>query len=151
MRTLTATAIAPLAVVPVLTVLFGPWTIAHGGVRSWLGIVEPALVVAYTLLVLAGLPVHWALTSQRRTRLRDYAIAGALLGAVPVIGYVIVAVAFEARFTVGGLTRALARNLEWGAIGVVVFGICATAIAVTFRQALRLFHHDGAERVFVDR
>lgn len=134
MRTLTATAIAPLAVVPVLTVLFGPWTIAHGGMRSWLGIIGPALIVSYVLLVLAGLPMHWALMWQQRTRIRDYALAGALLGAVPVIGYVIVAVAFEAKFMLSAMPHAFARNLEWGSIGVFVFGMCATVIAVVFRM-----------------
>ena len=134
MRTLAAIAIAPLAVVPVLTVLFGPWTIAHGGARSYLGIVGPALFVSYIMVLIAGLPMHWALAWQRRTRVRDYAIAGALLGAVPVIGYVIVAVAFEARFAVSAMPRALARNLEWGAIGVLVFGICAMTIAIAFRS-----------------
>ena len=49
MRTLAAVAIAPLAVVPVLTVLFGPWTIAHGGARSYLGIVGPARSACWCL------------------------------------------------------------------------------------------------------
>src|ERR1051325_10301428 len=110
MRTLAAIAIAPLTVVPVLTVLFGPWAIAHGGAPSYLGIVGPALFVSYVMVLIAGLPMHWALTWQHRTRVRDYAIAGALLGAVPVIGYVIVAVAFAAKFAVSGLPRASARR-----------------------------------------
>jgi hypothetical protein len=33
---------------------------------------------------------------------------------------------------------ALARNFEWRAIGVMVFGLCSTAIALAFRAtALR--------------
>lgn len=62
------------------------------------------------MVLIAGLPMHWALTWQQRTRVRDYAIAGALLGAVPVIGYVIVAVAFEAKFAVSAMSRAFSRN-----------------------------------------
>jgi hypothetical protein len=58
MRTLAAAAIAPLAVVPVLVVLFGPWAAAHGGTRSRAGILTPALVVAYPLVILFGLPMH---------------------------------------------------------------------------------------------
>ena len=148
MRTLAAIVIAPLAVVPVLTVLFGPWTIAHGGRASYLGIIGPALFVSYVMVLIAGLPMHWALTWQRRTRVRDYAIAGALLGAVPVIGYVIVAVAFEAKFAVSAMPRAFARNLEWGAIGVVVFGICAMTIAIAFRAIIRLRADAAARQAF---
>lgn len=133
MRTVTAVAVAPLAVVPVLAVLFGPWAIANGGWRTWLGIAGPALLVAYPLVVLCGLPMHAALTRARCTRRRDYAIAGALLGSVPVVGYVLVAVAFEAKFVLPAMGRALARNVEWGAIGVAVFGLCTIAVALTFR------------------
>jgi hypothetical protein len=133
MRTLSAIAIAPLAVIPVLIVLFGPWTMSNGGVRSLLGIVGPALVVAYPLVMLFGVPMHLALVRARRTRRRDYAIAGALLGSVPVIGYVLVAMAFEARFVPSAMGPALLRNLEWGAIGVLVFGVSTVAIALAFR------------------
>lgn len=133
MRTVTAVAVAPLAVVPVLGVLFGPWAIANGGLRTWLGIAAPALLVTYPLVLLFGLPMHVALVRACCTRARDYAIAGALLGAVPVIGYVLVAVAFEAKFALPAMGRALARNVEWGAIGVAVFGLCTIAVALTFR------------------
>jgi hypothetical protein len=133
MRTLAAIAIAPLALVPVLILLFGPWTMANGGVRSLLGIIGPALVVAYPLVILVGLPMHLALVRARRVRRRDYAIAGALLGAVPVIGYVLVAVAFEAKFAIAAMGPALLRNLEWGGIGVLVFGLCTMAVALAFR------------------
>jgi hypothetical protein len=133
MRTLAAIAIAPLAVIPVLSVLFGPWAIAHGGARSWLGIVGPALVVAYPMVILFGLPMHLALVRARCTRWRDYAVTGALLGAVPVAGYVVVAIAFEAKFALAAMGRAALRNLEWGAIGVAVFGLSSMAIALAFR------------------
>ena len=133
-RVLAAIAIAPLAVIPVLMVMFGPWAIAHGGWRSMSGILLPALIVSYPLLLLAGLPMHFALVRQRYTRIRDYALAGALLGAVPVIGYVIVAVVFEAQFAASAIPRATARNFEWGAIGTVVFGACSTAVAIAFRR-----------------
>src|SRR5215207_9862962 len=122
MRTLAAMVIAPLAVLPVLTLMFGPWALAHGGVRSLLGILLPAVVVAYVLMIVAGLPMHLALVRHQRARMRDYALAGLLLGAVPVVGYVIVAIMFEAQFALPAVPRAAARNLEWGAIGVVVFG-----------------------------
>jgi hypothetical protein len=133
MRTLAATAIAPLSVIPVLVLLFGPWALTHGGMRSLLGITSPGLVVAYPLLILFGLPMHLALVRQRCTGWRDYAVAGTLLGAVPVIGYYIVAVAFEAKFTLAAMPRAAARNFEWGAIGVLVFGACSAAMAIAFR------------------
>jgi len=138
MRTLAAIAIAPLAVVPVLAVLFGPWAIAHGGTRSLTGILVPAVVVAYPMVVLFGLPMHLALVRQRYTRWRDYLIAGVLLGAVPVAGYVLVAVGFEAKFAIAAMGPALVRNAEWGAIGVVVFGLCSAAVALAFRAAVRL-------------
>ena len=134
MRNAAAIAIAPLAVIPVLAALFGPWTVAHGGLRSLLGIIGPALVVAYPMVILFGLPMHLALVRARCTRGRDYAIAGALLGTVPVIAYVLVAVAFEARFALSGMGPALLRNLEWGAIGVLVFGLCTAAVALTYRR-----------------
>jgi len=133
MTTLAAIAIAPLAAVPVLTLLFGPWALAHGGVRSLAGIVWPALVVAYPMVMLFGVPMHLALVQQRCTRWRDYAIAGTLLGAVPVIGYFFVAVVFEAQFLPAAIPSAAVRNLEWGAIGVGVFGLCSAAIAIAFR------------------
>jgi len=133
MRVLAAIAIAPLAVLPILTLMFGPWAMAHGGWRSLLGILGPAIVVAYPLVLVVGLPMHLLLVRQRRTRPRDYALASALLGTVPVLGYVIVAVAFEARFVTSALPLAAARNLEWGAIGVVVFGVCSLAVGMTFR------------------
>jgi hypothetical protein len=133
MRTLAAIAIAPLAVVPILIVLFGPWAISNGGMRSLAGIIGPALVVAYPLVIIFGVPMHLALVRARCTRARDYAVAGALLGSVPVIGYVLVAMAFEARFVLSAMGSALLRNLEWGAIGVLVFGLCSLAIALTFR------------------
>ena len=133
MRTLAAIAIAPLAAVPVLALLFGPWAIAHGGSRSITGIILPALVVAYPMVILFGVPMHLVLVQQRVTGARAYAIAGILLGAVPVIGYYVVAVAFEARFLPAAIPAAAIRNLEWGAIGVGVFGLCSAAIATAFR------------------
>jgi hypothetical protein len=132
-RLLTAIALSPLAVVPLLTLLFGPWAIGHGGWRSFLGIITPALIVAYPMVVLFGLPMHLALVRQRATAWRHYAIAGALLGAGPVIAYVMVAVAFEAKFMLSAMGAAVARNFAWGAIGAVVFGLCSMAIATTFR------------------
>jgi hypothetical protein len=137
MRTLAAIAIAPLAVVPVLAVLFAPWALAHGGCRVLLGILAPAVVVAYPMVLLFGLPMHFALLRQRCTRRRDYALTGLLLGAVPVAGYVIVAVAFEAKFVLSAMGTAFARNAEWGAIGVVVFGLCSAAVALAFRAIVR--------------
>ena len=133
MRVLTAIALAPLAVLPVLAMMFGPWAIAHGGWPSLRGILWPGIIVAYALVVVVGLPMHLVLVRQRRTRARDYALAGLLLGAAPVLGYVIVAVAFEAKFQLAAIPRAAARNLEWGAIGVAVFGVCSAAVALTFR------------------
>ena len=133
MRTLAAIAIAPLAVVPVLALLFGPWAMAHGGTRSLAGILTPAVIVAYPLLILFGLPMHLALVRQRCTRRRDYLIAGVLLGGVPVAGYVLVAVAFEAKFAIAAMGPAFIRNAAWGAIGVVVFGLCSAAVASAFR------------------
>jgi hypothetical protein len=132
-RTVVAIATAPLAVIPVLAVLFGPWALANGGVRSLAGIVMPAVVVAYPMVILFGLPMHLALVRQRYTRRRDYAITGALLGAVPVAGYVLVAVAFEAKFALSAMGPALVRNATWGAIGVMVFGLCSAAVAIAFR------------------
>ena len=137
-RTLAAMALAPLAVIPVLTLMFGPWAMAHGGWRSLAGILVPAMVVSYGLTTMVGLPMHVALVRQRFTRRRDYAIAGVLLGAVPVIGYLLVAIAFEAQFAGSAMAGAARRNLEWGAIGVGVFGACSAAVAVAFRSlALR--------------
>jgi hypothetical protein len=133
MRTLAAIAIAPLAVIPVLVVLFGPWALSHGGMRSLAGIIMPAVVVAYPMVILFGLPMHLALVRQRCTRRRDYAITGTLLGTVPVAGYVVVAVAFEAKFVLSAMGTALIRNATWGMIGVMVFGLCSTAVAMAFR------------------
>lgn len=132
-RTLAAIAAAPLAVIPVLLVLFGPWALSHGGARSLSGILVPSLVVAYPMVILFGVPMHLALVHQRFTRRRDYAMAGILLGAVPVVGYYVVAVMFEARFMPAAIPAAAVRNLEWGGIGVVVFGLCSAAIAIAFR------------------
>jgi hypothetical protein len=136
MRTLAAIAIAPIAVIPALTVMFGPWALAHGGWPSLGGILKPALVVAYPLLILFGLPMHLALVGQSFTRRRDYALAGLLLGAVPVIGYLVVAIVFEAQFMPSGIARASARNIEWGAIGAAVFGVCGAAVALAFRALI---------------
>ena len=133
MRTLAAILIAPLAVVPVLAIVFGPWAIARGGLPGLAGIIVPAVAVAYPLLILFGLPLHAALVQQRCTRRAHYALAGALLGAVPVAGYCLVAIAFEAKFQVAAIGSAVVRNLEWGAIGVAVFGACSTAVALAFR------------------
>lgn len=133
MRNVAAIVLSPLAIVPVLTVLFGPWTMTHGGISSLVGIVWPALAVAYPLVILFGVPMHLALVRARCTRWRDYAIAGALLGSVPVMGYVLVAMAFEARFVASAMGPALLRNLEWGAIGVLVFGVCTVAVALAYR------------------
>ena len=133
MTTLAAIAIAPLAAVPVLARCLGPGllpTVASAPGR----IVGPALVVAYPMVMLFGLPMHLALVHQRCTRWRDYAIAGILLGAVPVTGYYFVAVVFEAQFVPAAIPSAAVRNLEWGAIGVGVFGLCSAAIAITFRM-----------------
>ena len=133
MTTLAAIAIAPLSAVPVLALLFGPWALAHGGLRSLAGIVWPALIVAYPMVILFGLPMHLALVQQRFTRARDYAVAGVLLGAVPVLGYYIVAVMFEARFQLAAIPAAAVRNLEWGVLGAGVFGLCSAVIALVFR------------------
>lgn len=143
-RLFAAIAMAPLAVIPILSVLFGPWAASHGGLRSWLGIVGPAVAVAYPLVILVGLPMHLALVRQRCTTWRHYALVGALLGAVPVMGYVVVAIAFEAKFALSALAGATARNLEWGAIGVVVFGACSVAVSLAFRAlAIRRADPDG--------
>jgi len=141
MRTLAAMAIAPLAVIPALVVLFGPWALAHGGTRTLTGIVVPAMAVAYPMVALFGLPMHLALIRAGCTRRRDYAIAGVLLGAVPVAGYVMVAVAFEAKFAIAAMGAAFVRNAEWGAIGVVVFGLCSAAVAIAFRAIAIRRHH----------
>ena len=133
MRTVAAALVAPLAVIPVLLVLFGPWALAHGGARTLSGILEPAVLLAYPLLILFGLPLHFALAQQRLTRPRHYAVAGLLAGALPMIGYLIVAVLFEAKFALAGIPMALARNIEWGVIGALVFGLCSSAVAVAFR------------------
>jgi len=132
-RTLAAIVIAPLAVVPVLAIMFAPWAIARGGMAGLTGIIVPAVVVAYPLLILFGLPIHFALVHQRCTRWSHYAVAGALLGAVPVAGYCVVAIAFDAKFAPAALGRSMALNAEWGAIGVVVFGACSAAVALAFR------------------
>jgi hypothetical protein len=132
-RTLAATAIAPLAVVPVLAALFGPWALTTGGMRSLIGILGPALVVAYPATILFGLPMHLALVQQQCTRWRDYALTGVLLGAVPVAGYVLVAVMFDAQFQIAAMGSTLAKNATWGGIGVLVFGLCSAAVAITFR------------------
>jgi hypothetical protein len=132
-RTLAAIAAAPLAVIPVLLVLFGPWALSHGGVWSLSGILVPALVVAYPMLILFGLPMHLVMSRQRVSRPRAYLTVGMLLGAVPVIGYYVVAVAFEARFVMALIPGAAIRNLEWGAIGAIVFGMCSAAVALAFR------------------
>ena len=132
-RTLAAIAIAPLAVVPVLAVLFGPWALANGGTRSLIGIVGPALVVAYPATILFGFPMHLALVRQHCTRWRDYALTGMLLGAVPVAGYVLVAVMFDAKFEIAAMSSTLVKNATWGAIGVLVFGLCSAAVAIAFR------------------
>ena len=132
-RTLAATVLAPLAVLPVLTLMFAPWAIAHGGWRSLLGILTPAIIVAYPMVILFGLPIPLALLRQCCTGVRDYALAGVLLGALPVSVYVVVAIAFEAQFVPSAMPLAAARNLEWGAIGVVVFGTCSAAVALAFR------------------
>ena len=132
-RTLAAIAIAPMAVVPVLAALFGPWALTSGGTRTLMGILGPALVVAYPATILFGLPMHLALVRQRCTRWRDYAITGALLGAVPVAGYVLVAVMFDAKFEIAAIGSTLAKNATWGAIGVLVFGLCSAAVAIAFR------------------
>ena len=133
MRTLAAIAVAPLAVFPVLALLFGPWAFTHGGTRSLAGILVPALIAAYPMVILFGLPMHFALVRQRCTRWRDYAVAGVLLGAIPVAGYVLVAVAFDAKFEVARLWPTLAKNATWGAIGIAVFGVCSAAVAIAFR------------------
>jgi hypothetical protein len=130
-RTLAAIAVAPLAVVPVLTMMFGAWALANGGLRSLAGIIGPALVVAYPTVILFGLPMHLALVRQRATRWRDYALVGALLGAIPVIGYCLVAIVFDAKFAWSALPAATVRNLEWGAIGT-----CSTAVALAFRATV---------------
>jgi hypothetical protein len=134
-RTLAAIVLAPLAVVPVLAVLFGPWALAHGGTRSLAGILMPAVIAAYPLTILFGLPMHLALVRHRSTRWRDYALVGVLLGAVPVAGYVLVAVMFDAKFEMAAMGSTLAKNATWGAIGVLVFGLCSAAVAIVFRAA----------------
>lgn len=132
-RTLAAILIAPLAVVPVLAIMFGPWALSRAGLAGLMGIIGPAVVVAYPLVILFGLPMHAALVRQRCTRWAHYALTGALLGAVPVVGYCLVAIGFEAKFELAAMGSAVARNIEWGAIGVVVFGACSTAVALAFR------------------
>jgi hypothetical protein len=132
-RTLRVLVIAPLAVVPVLVALFGPWALTNGGMRSLMGILGPALVVAYPATIFFGLPMHLALVRQHCTRWRDYALTGVLLGAVPVAGYVLVAVMFDAKFEIAAMGSTLAKNATWGAIGVLVFGLCSAAVALAFR------------------
>jgi hypothetical protein len=123
---------APLAAAPVIALIFGAWSLANGGVATLASIVLQTLAVAYPATVLFGLPVHLALVRQGYRRATHYATAGALLGALPVIAYTVVAIAFEAKFALSAMGRAAGRNLEWGAIGVLVFGAVTAAVAAAF-------------------
>jgi len=89
--------------------------------------------VAYPATIFFGLPMHLALVRQHCTRWRDYALTGMLLGAVPVAGYVLVAVMFDAKFEIAAMGSTFAKNATWGTIGVMVFGLCSAAVAIAFR------------------
>jgi hypothetical protein len=101
-------------------------------VSTLASLVLPALAVTYPAMVLFGLPIHFALARQGYRRLSHYLVAGGLTGTVPVIGYCVVAIVFEAKFAVAGLWSATLRNAAWGGIGVVVFGAATAAVAAAF-------------------
>lgn len=131
-RLLPAAALAPLAVVPVLAVLYGPWAITAAGLSSLISVVVAALFVSYPATVLFGIPVHVILEKQRWRRLSDYVTTGALLGGFPVVVYCLVAIVVDAKFVPSGLWTATVRNAEWGAIGTVVFALSSAAVAAVF-------------------
>jgi hypothetical protein len=131
-RLLAGVLVAPLAAAPVIALIFGWWAWTHGGLATLGSITWQTLAVTYPAIVFFGLPVHLALDRQRYRRFAHYVTAGALLGALPVIGYTVVAIAFEAKFAISAIGRATVRNLEWGAIGVLVFGAVSAAVAAAF-------------------
>lgn len=133
-RLLAGVLVAPLASAPVIALIFWRWASTHGGPTAFFPIVLQTLAVTYPAMVLFGLPIHLALARQRYRRWSHYAMAGALTGSVPVVGYCLVAIVFEAKFAVAGLSSATMRNAAWGGIGVVVFGAVTTAVAVAFWQ-----------------
>jgi hypothetical protein len=132
LRSLFAVLLAPLAAVPVLAVLYGPWVVGDAGLGGLMPVAIGTLLVAYPTTILFGIPVHVILRRYRCTTLADYAAAGALLGGLPVVGYCIVAIVFEAKFAPGGIWQATVRNVEWGAIGTVVFAAGSAAVGASF-------------------
>ncbi len=131
--------IAPLAVAPVMTALFGPWAWSGGGLGTLAAIVFQALVVTYPAMLLFGVPIHATLSHQRCRSLRHYLTAGLLAGGFPIIAYCVVAIVVEAQFDVDSMWSAMRRNFTWGVIGTTVFGSCSAAVAaalwwITVRQ-----------------
>ena len=162
-RTLAAIAIAPLAVVPVLVVLFGPWAIAHGGTRSLTGISCPAIVVAYPMVVLFGLPMHLALVRQRCTRAARLRAdrRAARRGSGGRLRAGRGRVRSEVRDRGDGTARfvqerGMGRDRRGGVRTLQRRGRDRvsrdrSAFARLGEAGLRLFHQDRAERVLVDR
>lgn len=131
-RELIAAAIAPLAAVPVLALFYAHPAIGGAGYQFFLSTAAGTLMVLYPAAFVLGIPVHIILQRFRCTTLADYLGFGAILGALPIIGYNIVGTVFDAHFRVAELADSIRMNIEWGVLGSLLFASVSAAMASVF-------------------
>jgi hypothetical protein len=127
-----ATAVAPLAVVPVLAIFYAHPAIGGAGYRFFIPTAAATLMVVYPAAFGIGIPIHFLLARFRVTSLADYCLFGAILGALPIIGYNIVGTTFDSHFHWAEVGQSIRVNLEWGILGSLLFGTASAAMAAVF-------------------
>jgi hypothetical protein len=114
---LLAAAIAPMAMVPVLAVFYAHPAIGGAGYQFFVPTTLGTLAFVYPATFVVGVPIHFLLQRFRVRSLKDYCFFGAVLGALPIIGYNIVGTMFDSHFHLAELGASIRVNLEWGILG----------------------------------
>ena len=129
---LLAAAIAPLAMVPVLAVFYAHPAIGGAGYQFFVPTALGTLMFVYPATFVVGVPIHFLLERFGVRSLKDYFFFGAVLGALPVIGYNIVGTTFDTHFRMAEVWSSIRVNLEWGILGSLLFGTASAAMAAVF-------------------
>ena len=127
-----AAAVAPLALIPVLAVFYAHPAIGGAGYQFFIPTALGTLMFVYPASFVVGVPIHYLLERFGVRSLKDYCFFGAVLGALPIIGYDIVGTTFDTHFRMAEVWPSIRVNLEWGILGALLFGTASAAMAAAF-------------------
>lgn len=135
-RTVVGVLLAPLAVTLVVLAYFAAVAPFYPEVRDAGTLayarysLRPTIIFSYAGMMILGVPAHLVLRSRGRLRLRDYALAGAGLCAVPALALTGWMAATE--MTGDGSGLSIRHFLPGIALDIVVLAACGATVAATF-------------------